>query len=100
MQVWPSEARKVTRFVGTVVSQQEHSVPNNVFICVLDADIGVGCGDVVIGIVLKSLLCIVGEDDKRSWSLERVLVCFGRFLVHNWRCGLVLTRQWAQSFVL
>lgn len=63
MEVGPAKAGKVARLVGTVVSQQEDGVADNVFVCVLDADVGVGGGEVLVGVVFKPRLGIVGEDD-------------------------------------
>lgn len=63
VEIGPAQAGKVAGLVGTVVSQQEDGVANNVLVCVLDADVGVGGGEVLVGVVFESLLGIVGEDD-------------------------------------
>lgn len=69
VEVGPAQAGKVAGFVRTVVSQQEDGVANNILVCVLDADAGVGGGEVFIGVVFESLLGIVGEDDIGCWRL-------------------------------
>lgn len=64
VEAWPSEAGKVAGVIGAVVSEQQDSIADNVFICVLDADVGVGYGDVLLGILLEPLVGFVGEDDE------------------------------------
>lgn len=63
MQIGPAKAGKVAGLVGAVVAQQEHAVADNVLVCVLDADVGVGRGEVLVGVVFEALLGVVGEDD-------------------------------------
>lgn len=70
VEVGPAQAGKVAGLVGTVVSQQEDGVADNVLVCVLDADVGVGGGEVLVGVVFESLLGIVGEDDIGCWRLS------------------------------
>lgn len=63
MEIGPAKAGKVARLVGAVVAQQQDGVANDVLVCVLDADVGVGSGEVLIGVVLEALLGVVGKDD-------------------------------------
>lgn len=63
MEVSPAKAGKVAGLVGAVVAQQQDGVADNVLVCVLDADVGVGGGEVLVGVVFEALLGVVGEDD-------------------------------------
>lgn len=63
MEVGPAKAGKVAGAVGAVVAQQQDGVADDVLVCVLDADVGVGGGEVGVGVVLEALLGVVGEDD-------------------------------------
>jgi hypothetical protein len=69
MEIGPAKAGKVAGLVGAVVSQQEDGVADDVLVGVLDADVGVGGGEVLVGVVLESLLGIVSEDDIGCWCL-------------------------------
>jgi hypothetical protein len=69
VEVGPSEASKVARLIGTVVSQQKHRISDNILICILNTNVGVCCGNVLVGIVLESLLRVIGEDDEGGWGL-------------------------------
>lgn len=69
MQVGPSEAGEIAVCIGAVVSEKKNSVAHNVFICVLYANIAVGCSDVLVCVIFETLLGVVGKDDIRCWSL-------------------------------
>lgn len=60
MQVGPTEAGKVARIVGTVVTQEQDSISDYVFVCVPDTDIIVSAGDIGVGVVLipfRGVIC-------------------------------------------
>lgn len=69
MEVGPAQAGKVAGRIGAVVAQQEHRVADNVFVCVPDANVGVGGGELVVFVIFEALLGIVCEDDIRRWCL-------------------------------
>lgn len=69
VEVGPSQTCKVAGLVGAVVSQEEDGVADNVFVGVLDANVGVCGGDVLVGVVLEALLGVVGKDDEGGRSL-------------------------------
>lgn len=63
MEIGPAQAGKVAGLVGAVVAQQEDGVADDVLVGVLDADVCVGGGEVLVGVVFEALLGVVGEDD-------------------------------------
>lgn len=77
MEVGPAKAGKVAGAVGAVVAQQQDGVADDVLVGVLDADVGVGGGEVGVGVVFEALLGVVGEDDIGRWCLEQLLACVG-----------------------
>lgn len=69
VEIRPSIAGKVAVVIGAVVSEQQDGIANNVFVRVLDPDVGVGCGDVLAGKLFETLVSVVGEDDERCRGL-------------------------------
>ncbi len=76
VQIWPAQAGKVARAIRAVVSKKENCITDNVFVCVLDTNVAVGCRGVFVGVFLEALVGIVCEDDVRSGSLALVSNCF------------------------
>lgn len=85
MQVWPPQAGEVARGIGAVVSEEQDRVAHNVLVCVLDADVVVGGGDVCAGVVLELLIEVVGEDDVGSGCLFGGLLAWASDLHGRWR---------------
>ena len=54
-----------------VVPQQKNGISHNILVCVFDANVAIGRRDVAVGEFVKSLLWVVGEDDKGGWRLHR-----------------------------
>lgn len=71
VKIWPSQAGEVAGIVGAVVSEQQDSIADNIFVSVFDANVRVGRGDALVGVLLEPLVGIVRENDKRRRSLSR-----------------------------
>lgn len=74
VQVWPTQAGEIARGIRAIVSKKQNCVTHNVFVCVLDANVSVGCRGIFVRVFFESLLGVVGEDDKWSSSLEYVRI--------------------------
>ena len=70
MQVWPSQASNITFRIRAIVTQQEYSILENVYILVLDTKVVVLLGEIILREVLKSLGRIIGEDNVVCLSLN------------------------------
>lgn len=69
VEVLPAQTGKIALKIGTVISQQQHGVADNVLASISNANVIVRAGDIGIGKVLEALCRVVTENDKRCGSL-------------------------------
>ena len=71
VQVRPPKASEVAGIIRTVVAEEKNGIADDVFVRIPNADILVSTGYIGVGVVLKALSSIIGEDNIWRNSLLR-----------------------------
>lgn len=67
VEIWPAQGGHVTRHIWTIVPEQKHSITDNIFVRITNANVLVCAADIGTSVGLEALLGVVGEYYKRGW---------------------------------
>lgn len=64
MQIWPAQASHIATLIRAIVPEQQDSIFENFILLILDTQVLIDAGKVLLLEVLKSSCRVVGEDHK------------------------------------
>jgi hypothetical protein len=77
MEVQPAQAGNITVFIGTVVPQEKHGVLEDLILLILDPEVVVCPGKVLLLKLFVSFRSIIGENHKIGLGLRIEQSAFG-----------------------